>query len=773
MFTEKKTCRLCDGTKLERVLSLPPTPPANAFQKEAGPVETIPLDLNLCRDCGHLQLGVVVDPGVLFGDYKYVSPPGMQPHWKAYAAAVDNQLAVADRFVVEIGSNNGSLLAEFQKLGARVLGFEPALEIAKAASDSGVRTVSEFFNRIAVKHCLELLRDQPHVVVANNVLAHIDDLKNVVATVSEIIAPGGLFVFEVQWRKTLVADNLFDMCLPPNEPVMTRDGWKAIGKIREGDQVLTHRGRFKAVKKTFRRQYAGNLVEIHPYGADAPIRVTPEHPIYVRRGLGEFVAAKDVTTADVVIKPAIGDREKLPWLHITSRAPGRVEQLVTTKFRVGRDLARVLGYYIAEGFYTTVGKSVGKDSACVEFAFGKSRKERGLANDCAKRLRRLGSSARVRWTKFGWHVWTYGPMARLLCSECGTGAANKRMPRWAFTIGDGITEEMLYGYVLGDGYVYRDGRYWRAGTVSTQLAREVALLANKLGWACSINRSKQVWAAKIIANNPRPTESVLPLYDILIRRQPKKASKVYVEDAYQHGKVRKVESVPYNGDVCNLEVDEDHTYVTPGGAVHNCYHEHLDYHALTSLVPMLRRAGFREIDAEIVATHGGSLRVYARQGPHGALSITDRAFKLMDEESDHGLFATATYHRWRVRIDAAKDGFVGAIKQREWGKLNGGGEALRIAAYGAPAKATTLLWTFGMQGLPAYVVDDSAWKQGLYLPGTAVPVVSFDRLIADPPDVLLVLAWNFATSIIDKVTTAFLAKGVKPPVCLVPMKVNE
>ena len=113
-FYVKRGCRLCESSSLERVLSLPETPPANQFVKEPGtPQQHFPLDLMLCGICGHLQLGVVVDPELLFKDYVYTSgvSPSFVAHFDAYAKrCVERFKLCADDLVVDVGSNDGTLL---------------------------------------------------------------------------------------------------------------------------------------------------------------------------------------------------------------------------------------------------------------------------------------------------------------------------------------------------------------------------------------------------------------------------------------------------------------------------------------------------------------------------------------------------------------------------------------------------------------------------------------------------------------------------------------
>lgn len=217
------TCLLCESTGVHPALSLTPTPPANALEggSEPGklvipslgkPTPVFRLDVYLCQDCGHLQLGCTVDPEVLFRNYTYVSPPGMLGHWKLHAAQMLSrfQLRHGD-LVVEIGSNNGDLLSFYRDAGMRVLGFEPATKIAAAATNRGVPTVTHFFGTDALKAMNPEVRHTAKLVLANNVFAHIRDLRDVVEGVKTILADDGIFIFEVQYRADMLKQNYFDM----------------------------------------------------------------------------------------------------------------------------------------------------------------------------------------------------------------------------------------------------------------------------------------------------------------------------------------------------------------------------------------------------------------------------------------------------------------------------------------------------------------------------------------------------------------------------------
>lgn len=143
-------CALCGGWKLDEVLHLPATPLANELLDDdlATREQMFPLDLQLCAACGHVQLGAVVDPGRLFRRYLYVSgtSPVTRQHFDDYADTVVRALPWQP-FVVEVGSNDGTLLKAFKARGARILGIDPAVNLAQtAAAAEGVPTLAEFFD---------------------------------------------------------------------------------------------------------------------------------------------------------------------------------------------------------------------------------------------------------------------------------------------------------------------------------------------------------------------------------------------------------------------------------------------------------------------------------------------------------------------------------------------------------------------------------------------------------------------------------------------------
>jgi SAM-dependent methyltransferase len=211
----RNECRLCGSSELEMVLPIQPSPIADAFITKdlLDEVQDLyPLDCYLCLDCGHFQNIDVVDPDVLFRDYTYRTSvsAGLVEHFGAYSESVIEKLQIAEgSLVIEIGSNDGSLLRAFKARGMRVLGVDPAREIANEATKSGILTLPEFFSY----HVAAEIRTRyglADLFCANNVFAHIDNLSEVARGISEVLAPGGVFIFEVSYLMDMVDNMVFD-----------------------------------------------------------------------------------------------------------------------------------------------------------------------------------------------------------------------------------------------------------------------------------------------------------------------------------------------------------------------------------------------------------------------------------------------------------------------------------------------------------------------------------------------------------------------------------
>jgi SAM-dependent methyltransferase len=209
-------CRLCGSTDIVEVLSFGETPLANAYLSSTDlnkPELFAPLVINVCRACKLVQLRDVVDPNVLFSNYLYVSgtSPVFVAHFASYAKTVVKKLSLKEgSLVVDVGSNDGVLLLHFKKMGMNIVGIDPAQNIAAEATTKGIPTIAKFFTPetardIATKH------GEASIITANNVFAHTDDVVGFVESVKELLSPDGVFIFENQYLKDLIEQNLFDM----------------------------------------------------------------------------------------------------------------------------------------------------------------------------------------------------------------------------------------------------------------------------------------------------------------------------------------------------------------------------------------------------------------------------------------------------------------------------------------------------------------------------------------------------------------------------------
>ncbi len=208
-------CRLCKSSYLSSVLKLTSTPPANAFvskEKRHIKQKKYPLELFFCEECNHLQLTEIVDPVELFENYVYVSGTSkvFVNHFKNYAKdVVKIYKPRKDKYILDIGSNDGTLLKFFKNMGYSVIGVDPAKEIANKACEDGIKTINDFFNLQTAKK-IKNEYSEASLITANNVFAHCDDLRGITQAVSSLLCPNGLFVFEVSYLVDVYQKTFFD-----------------------------------------------------------------------------------------------------------------------------------------------------------------------------------------------------------------------------------------------------------------------------------------------------------------------------------------------------------------------------------------------------------------------------------------------------------------------------------------------------------------------------------------------------------------------------------
>lgn len=204
LLSKRDNCRLCESKSLELAVPLLPTPVAEKYldEHELRNKELFcPLDLYMCLNCGHVQLLDIVEPNFLYSNYTYSSgrSKGLVDHFKDYANEICKKFKPSeDELVVDIGSNDGTLLKFFKDYNLKVLGIDPANEIALKASKEGIETIPKFFDKnLATKIVKE--HGKAKIVTANNAFAHMDDLKGIMEGIKTLMKEDSIFVFEISY----------------------------------------------------------------------------------------------------------------------------------------------------------------------------------------------------------------------------------------------------------------------------------------------------------------------------------------------------------------------------------------------------------------------------------------------------------------------------------------------------------------------------------------------------------------------------------------------
>jgi hypothetical protein len=171
------------------------------------------------------------------------------------------------------------------------------------------------------------------------------------------------------------------------------------------------------------------------------------------------------------------------------------------------------------------------------------------------------------------------------------------------------------------------------------------------------------------------------------------------------------------------------------------YHEHYSYLSLTAVYRIFKENGLAVFDVEEIPTHGGSLRVYVSNSD-ARRSRTDSVEELLLRECSTGLITEAFYEGFQWRVDRAKGAFLQFL-------LEARNARKQVAAYGAAAKGNTLMNYAGVRpDLVPYVVDKNPSKQGKFLPGSRIPIVSEERIRQERPEYILILPWNIRSEVI-------------------------
>ena len=209
-----KHCRSCGSDSLQRFLDLGRQPLANSLhgEKDIAP-KAHELSLCQCTECGLVQLTIDVTAGDMFSDYLWVT--GTSQTARSYAKEICNEILfyakanpIGDK-VFEVASNDGTFLQPFKDKGFKVIGVDPARNLAELANKKGIPTISRFFSSQVAK---EIVKEfgKSKVVICRNVLAHIPDISDFLKGLEEVLTPDGVLLIEVHYAGSILEGLQYD-----------------------------------------------------------------------------------------------------------------------------------------------------------------------------------------------------------------------------------------------------------------------------------------------------------------------------------------------------------------------------------------------------------------------------------------------------------------------------------------------------------------------------------------------------------------------------------
>jgi len=245
----KFECRACGNNKLKRVISLGYQPLANnLLNKKNDKCELYPLEVNYCDSCHNCQLSVAVNPKKMFSNYLYTSSTSksFRNHFinAAKKYVKDLKLIKNKSYIIDIGSNDGVALKPFKDLGfKKILGVEPAKNLAKLANKNKIKTYNGFLER----RSLNKIKKNADLILASNVFAHSDKLKEMAECMFSLLKNKGVIIVEIQYLLNTLKDLTFDNIYHEHYNYWTLTSLvpffkKFNGNIYKAEKINTHGG---------------------------------------------------------------------------------------------------------------------------------------------------------------------------------------------------------------------------------------------------------------------------------------------------------------------------------------------------------------------------------------------------------------------------------------------------------------------------------------------------------------------------------------------------
>ncbi len=410
-------------------------------------------------------------------------------------------------------------------------------------------------------------------------------------------------------------------CLVPDEKVLCNPELKKISNVTVGDRVLTHKGVYKKVTKTFMRPYGGKVYKITPYYFSEGITVTGEHPFlaiktikncsyisalckpnsssrthkcqkeHFKQYKPDWIQARNLQVNDVILYPRIQKIEDTNEIRISDcieMAPyrikgqsilpktGRQDKHIKNLIKITPEFCRLVGYYLAEGWVTPRKNLIG-------FSFGP--KENNYIEDVIGLMKSaFGINIAKKRSRNGFDLMFYSKIlvdlfGRIFYEDGPKRAFSKKMPDWILYLPTDKQAELLRGWWRGDTGI----------STSEILSTQIKLICLRLGIIPSISRvtketlnayNKRIGHRKIIASHDNLCFRNLSFYedrhnlleDPVFEKFKTKSDRRHgwIDNEYAYIPVKSMKEEDYFGPVYNLEVEDDNSFVTPSATVHNC-----------------------------------------------------------------------------------------------------------------------------------------------------------------------------------------------------------
>ena len=346
-------------------------------------------------------------------------------------------------------------------------------------------------------------------------------------------------------------------CFEAGTLVMTDRGYKCIEDIREGDRVLTHKGRFRPVVRPMKHR-AGEIYELDVFGVEN-LRVTGEHPFLVKDGdSAKWKAVQELEAGDLIAVPVNNKAELPEWDGITYERHGKEYKLDNLDLN-SPDFWWFVGCYMGDGWYRVTKRKNASDNYRVVVACNEEKLER-LKRHVDGMFRYSVAKERTVYK-----VHFTNKELTVFLMRFGKGAGGKRLTDAVFNLPEDLLRAFLEGYFETDGCIV--GKYHQASTISRELAYGIRDCVHKAyRMPCAVYRNEMPETCVIEGRTVRQHD----FYTVRFKEGRSDRDGSFFMDGYVWCRFRGSRKVPFDGYVYNMEVEDDNSYTAGGLAAHNC-----------------------------------------------------------------------------------------------------------------------------------------------------------------------------------------------------------